>query len=135
MTQDRRHVGGYSPWEDQYGFARAVAIGDFVFVSGCTAWDDGSVRFEGSPYDQTVAAFGVALDALSRFGLGKADIVRTRLYVTHARDTDEVGRAHRDLLGEIRPACTMVVINALVDSRMSVEVEVDAYKKNVELLR
>jgi enamine deaminase RidA (YjgF/YER057c/UK114 family) len=135
MTQDRRHVGGYSPWEDQYGFARAVAIGDFVFVSGCTAWDDGSVRFEGSPYDQTLAAFGVALDALSRFGLTAADVVRTRMYVTHARDTDEVGRAHKKLFESVRPASTMLVINALVDSRMSVSVEVDAYKKNLELPR
>ncbi|MFC5908320.1 RidA family protein [Streptacidiphilus monticola] len=132
MADDRRQVGGYSPYEEQFGFSRAVAIGDFVFVSGCTAWDDGSVRFEGSPYDQTVAAFGVALDAISRFGLTAKDVVRTRMYVTHARDTEEVGRAHLDLFGEVRPASTMVVINALIDSRMSVSVEIDAYRKGLE---
>ena len=122
-------VSGYSPWEEQFGFSRAVAVGDFVLVSGCTAWDDGRVRFEGSPYDQARSAFGVALDALSRFGLTAADVVRTRMYVTHARDCDDVGRVHKELFDTVRPAATMVVVSALLDSRMAVEVEVDAYKK------
>ncbi|MEY9963766.1 enamine deaminase RidA (YjgF/YER057c/UK114 family) [Streptacidiphilus sp. MAP12-16] len=123
-------VNGYSPWEDQFGFSRAVAVGDFVLVSGCTAWDDGRVRFEGSPYDQARTAFGVALDALSQFGLTAADVVRTRMYVTHARDVDDVGRVHKELFDSVRPAATLVVVSALLDSRMAVEVEVEAYRKD-----
>ena len=125
-------VNGRSPWEDQFGFARAVAVGDFVFVSGCTAWDDGRTLFEGSPYDQARTAFGVALDAIAGFGLTVADVVRTRMYVTHARDLEDVGRLHKELFGEVRPAATIVVVSALLDSRMAVEVEIEAYKKKVE---
>ncbi|MEZ0093096.1 RidA family protein [Streptacidiphilus sp. EB129] len=121
-------VGGDSPWEEQFGFSRAVAVGDFVFVSGCTAWDDGRILFEGSPTDQARTAFGVALSALARFGLGADAVVRTRMYVTHARDCDDVGRVHKELFGEVRPAATMVVVSALLDSRMAVEVEVEAYR-------
>ena len=117
-----------SPWEEQFGFSRAVAAGDFVLVSGCTAWDDGRVLFEGSPYDQAKAAFGVALQALAGFGLGAAHVVRTRTYVTHARDIDDVGRVHKEIFGAVRPAATLVVVSALLDSRMSVEVEVEAYR-------
>jgi enamine deaminase RidA (YjgF/YER057c/UK114 family) len=122
-------VNGHSPWEDQFGFSRAVAVGDFVFVSGCTAWDDGRILFEGSPHDQARTAFGVALDALGGFGLSAADVVRTRMYVTHARDVDDVGRVHKELFGAVRPAATIVVVSALLDSRMAVEVEVEAYRK------
>jgi enamine deaminase RidA (YjgF/YER057c/UK114 family) len=116
-------------WEEQFGFSRAVAVGDFVLVSGCTAWDDGRVLFEGSPYDQARTAFEVALSALKPFGLSAPDVVRTRMYVTHARDVDDVGRAHKELFDAVRPAATMVVVSALLDSRMSVEVELDAYRR------
>lgn len=115
-------------WEEQFGFSRAVACGDFVLVSGCTAWDDGRVLFEGSPYDQARTAFTVALNALAGFGMSAADVVRTRMYVTHARDVDDVGRAHKELFDAVRPAATMVVVSALLDSRMTVEVEVEAYR-------
>ena len=122
-------VNGNSPWEEQFGFARAVAAGDFVFVSGCTAWDDGRVLFEGSPAEQARAAFGVAVASLAQFGVGAADVVRTRMYVTHARDVDDVGRVHKELFGAVRPAATIVVVSALLDSRMAVEVEVEAYRR------
>jgi enamine deaminase RidA (YjgF/YER057c/UK114 family) len=123
-------VNGNSPWEEQFGFSRAVAVGDFVFVSGCTAWDDGRTLFEGSPHDQARTAFGVALDAIAGFGLSVEDVVRTRIYVTHARDVEEVGRLHKELFGAVRPATTIVVVSALLDSRMSVEVELDAYRRS-----
>ena len=119
-------------WEEQFGFSRAVAVGDFVLVSGCTAWDDGRVLFEGSPYDQARTAFQVALASLEPFGMTAADVVRTRMYVTHARDVDDVGRVHKELFDAVRPVATIVVVSALLDSRMSVEVEIEAYRKTAE---
>ncbi|WP_354639590.1 RidA family protein [Kitasatospora camelliae] len=127
-TRRVERVSGYSPWEDEFGFSRAVVAGDFVLVAGSTAYDSGMVQHEGNPYQQTLAAFGVAFQALERYGLSAADVVRTRMYVTHVRDTDEVGRAHKTLFDEIRPVATMVVVEGLVDSRMMVEVEVEAYR-------
>ncbi|MFD7729004.1 RidA family protein [Kitasatospora phosalacinea] len=121
-------TSGESPYEDRYGFSRAVVAGDFVLVAGCTAYDDGVPVHEGDPYEQTLAAFAVALDALARHGLTAADVVRTRMYLTHVRDCDEVGRAHKELFDQVRPVTTMVVVQALTDSRMMVEVEVEAHR-------
>ncbi|MEV6973510.1 RidA family protein [Kitasatospora sp. NPDC093806] len=122
-------VTGSSSWEDEYGFARAVAAGDFVLVSGSTAVGaDGVVQHEGDPYGQTLAAFGTARAALERFGLTLADVVRTRTYVTHVRDCDEVVRAHKSLFDQVRPAATMVVVAGLADPRALVEVELDAHR-------
>ncbi|MGW4381357.1 Rid family hydrolase [Kitasatospora sp. NPDC004531] len=114
--------------EDAYGHARAVPAGDFVLVGGCTAFDDGEAAVEGDPYEQTIAAFRAALGALGRYGLTAADVVRTRMYLTHVRDCDEVGRAHKELFDQVRPVTTMVVVQGLSDSRMMVEVELEAHR-------
>ncbi|MFD0274533.1 Rid family hydrolase [Kitasatospora sp. NPDC127111] len=122
-------VPGSFPQEEEFGFSRAVAAGDFVLVSGATALDvDGVVHHEGDPYGQTLAAFRTAREALERFGLTLADVVRTRMYATHVRDCAEIGRAHKFLFDTVRPASTLVVVEGLVDSRMMVEVEIDAHR-------
>ncbi|WP_441246631.1 RidA family protein [Kitasatospora sp. McL0602] len=124
----RGRVAGFSPWEDEFGYSRAAAAGDYVHVAGTTAWVDGRVEHEGDPYHQTLAAFGVGLDALAAYGLTADDVIRTRMYITHVRDAEEVGRAHSALFGATRPVATMVVVEGLIDSRMMVEIELDAYR-------
>jgi enamine deaminase RidA (YjgF/YER057c/UK114 family) len=128
MTRIAR-VQSDSPWEETIGFARAVAAGDRVLVSGTMPVTDGVLVGEGDPYLQANAAFGNALTALKEFGLGAASVVRTRMYLTHNRDVEEVGRAHRELFGDTRPAATMVVVSGFVDSRVLVEVELEAYRE------
>lgn len=127
-TEPVRRVSSDSPWEDAIGFSRAVEAGGMVHVSGSTAFVDGMIQDEGDPYLQTRTAFGVALKALSELGLGPESVVRTRMYLTHQRDVEAVGRAHKELFDKIRPAATMIVVSGFVDSRMLVEVEVDAYR-------
>ena len=119
---------GEPTWQGSIGSAGAVAFGDLVVVAGTTAWVDGAVREEGDPYGQTVEAFRLAVAALEPFGAGLEDVVRTRMYITHARDAEAVGRAHRDVFGDVRPAATVVGVSGLIDSRMLVEVEIEAYR-------
>ncbi len=128
MTRIER-VHSDSPWEETFGFARAVSAGDRVLVSGTMPVSDGVLVGEGDPYAQANAAFGNALAALKEFGLGTASVVRTRMYLTHNRDVDEVGRAHRELFGATRPAATLIVVSGFVDSRVLVEVELEAYRE------
>ena len=123
----RRYSSG-GPWEESIGYSRAVAAGPFVITSGCTAVSDGQVQHEGDPYLQAVAAFRNAERGLAQAGCSLADVVQTRMYVTHARDTAEIGRAHQALFGAVRPAATMVQVNGLLDPRMLVEVELVAYR-------
>jgi enamine deaminase RidA (YjgF/YER057c/UK114 family) len=127
MTRIER-VQSDSPWEETIGFARAVAVGDRVLVAGTMPVSDGVLVGEGDPYLQATAAFGNALAALKDFGLDSSSVVRTRMYLTHNRDVEEVGRAHRELFGHTRPAATMVVVSGFVDSRVLVEVELEAYR-------
>ncbi|MER7848506.1 Rid family hydrolase [Kitasatospora sp. NPDC096077] len=124
----RGRVTGFSHWEDAIGSAQAVAAGDHVHVAGARPLVDGVLHGEGDPYEQTVAAFGNALAALAAYGLTADDVVRTRMFLIHARDVDAVGRAHRELFDTVRPVVTLVVVDGLIDSRMMVEVEIDAYR-------
>ncbi|MBP8535256.1 Rid family hydrolase [Streptomyces sp. MK37H] len=124
-----RRVQTESPWEQTIGFARAVEAGDLVLVAGTMPLAErGVLEGEGDPYEQTLAAFGHALDALKKFDLGVESVVRTRMYLTHARDVDEVGRAHKELFDAVRPAATLVVVSGFVDSRVLVEVELEAFR-------
>jgi enamine deaminase RidA (YjgF/YER057c/UK114 family) len=122
-----RRVQTDSTWEETIGFARAVRAGDRVLVSGTMPLIKGVLQGESDPYLQTQVAFGNAIGALREFGLEVGDVIRTRMYLTHVRDVDAVGRAHKELFDAVRPAATMVVVSGFVDSRVLVEVEVEAY--------
>ncbi|WP_067176951.1 RidA family protein [Microtetraspora niveoalba] len=115
------------PWEDRYGYARAVVAGPHVWVSGCTATVDGEVRHAGDAYRQTLTAISIALDAIEKAGGSLRDVVRTRIYLVKVDDFDAAGRAHGEVFGTVRPACTSIQVAGLVDPRMLVEVEVEAY--------
>ncbi|MGW0469511.1 RidA family protein [Streptomyces sp. NPDC003027] len=128
MTSEVRKVVTGAPWEEQFGYSRAVELPNgLVLVSGCTSIVDGQIA-GGGPYEQTVNAFNVAFEALKRLGLGAQDVVRTRMYLTHARDVDDVGRAHKELFDAVRPAASMIIVSGFVDPSLVVEVEVEAYR-------
>ncbi|MEW2166330.1 RidA family protein [Streptomyces sp. NPDC007084] len=123
-----RRVNTGAPWEDAFGYSRAVELPNgLVLVSGCTSVVDGEIT-EGGPYEQAVNSFNVAFAALEQLGLGRDDVVRTRMYITHARDVEDVGRAHKELFDTVRPAASMLIVSGFVDSRLVVEVEVEAFR-------
>jgi len=126
-----RKISTKTPWEPVVGYSRAVAAGDFVFVSGCTSVADGVLVGEGDAEAQTVQAIANVAQALEALGVGLADVVRTRMYVTDISRWEEYGRAHGAAFGEAMPATSMIGVAALVDPRMLIEVEAVAYKPGV----
>lgn len=129
MTTVQRHSTG-GPWEDAFGYSRAVRTGDRILVSGCTAVRDGAVEHS-DPAGQTRSAFTTALEAVEALGGTAADVVRTRMYLVHRSDAEAVGRVHAELFGEVRPAASMLVVAALISPELLVEVEVEAVVQDV----
>ncbi|MCX2179297.1 RidA family protein [Streptomyces sp. SKN60] len=130
MSDAVRKVVTGAPWEEQFGYSRAVELPNgTVLVAGCTSVVDGAIA-DGGPYEQTVNSFNVAFAALKQLGLGAEHVVRTRMYITHARDVEEVGRAHKELFDTVRPAASMIIVSGFVDPRLVVEVEVEAYRSD-----
>jgi len=128
-----RRIASGTRWEPVVGYSRAVAAGDFVFVSGCTSVDGAEFVHEGDAYAQTAQALRNVAGALARLGLGLADVVRTRVYVTDISRWEEYGRAHGAAFGDVMPATSMIEVSGLVDPRMLVEVEAVAYRPGVGL--
>jgi enamine deaminase RidA (YjgF/YER057c/UK114 family) len=126
-----RRIASGTRWEPVVGYSRAVAAGDFVFVSGCTSVDGAEFVHEGDAYAQTAQALRNVAGALDRLGLGLADVVRTRVYVTDISRWEEYGRAHGAAFGDVMPATSMIEVSGLVDPRMLVEVEAVAYRAGI----
>ena len=116
-----------SPYEGRFGFSRVVAAGPFVIVSGTTSVGPDGVVLGMSPYEQAVEILRKISHELERAGASLDDVIQTRMYVTDISRGDEVGRAHGEVFGEIRPLATMVEVSALIDPRMLVEIEAVAY--------
>lgn len=124
---ERRLISSGGPWEARYGYSRAVAVGDECFVSGTTdAGPDGRSLHPGDAAGQARAVFGIIERALGEAGFALADVVRTRMYVTDRADIDAVVSVHGEILRAVRPAATVVVVAALIEPSLLVEIEADA---------
>lgn len=118
---------GTAPWEARYGYCRVVRAGGWAITAGTTATGPDGVLHPGDAYAQTLAAFGIALDALAAAGVSREQVVRTRMYVVDIDDQEQVGAGHAELFGAVRPVATMVQVGPLADPGHLVEVEVEAY--------
>ena len=121
--------GSDAPWEAVVGYSRVVVHGDMAWVSGTTAIVDGVVVHPGDAGAQTRQVLVTVRESLERAGFTLADVVRTRMYVTDISRWEEVGRAHGEVFGDIRPATSMVQVAALIDPAMLVEIEADAVRR------
>jgi enamine deaminase RidA (YjgF/YER057c/UK114 family) len=122
---NRRPIASGSPYEQTFGFSRAMAVGNRVIVSGTAPiWPDGSC--DQDPERQAARCFEIIVGALKEAGATARDVVRTRMYITSPDYADAIGRAHGAVFSEVRPAATMVVVAGLLDARWKVEIEAEA---------
>ncbi|PJA98752.1 MAG: hypothetical protein CO128_05690 [Ignavibacteriales bacterium CG_4_9_14_3_um_filter_30_11] len=120
-------VSSGAKWEDMFGYSRAVKIGNLIEVSGTASVDGGKIIGLNDVYAQTKFIIKKIEKALKEAGATLNDVIRTRIYVTDIRHQNEVGKAHAEFFGEIKPATSMIEVKALVLPELLVEIEATAF--------
>lgn len=114
-------------WGERVGYSRAVRVGPWVSVSGTTAAAEGGGAVGGDDAGaQAREALRRIVAALEEVGASAGHVVRTRMFVTDIARWEEVGRAHAEVFGDVRPATAMLEVSGLIDPALLVEIEADA---------
>ena len=121
----RPHASSGSPWEPVVGYCRAVRSGNLISVSG-TVGINADRSYPPTAGEQARRALAIIRAAVEALGGKLEHVVRTRMFVTDIAHFAEVGRAHGEVFGAVRPATSMVEVSRLVDEAAVVEIEADA---------
>jgi len=124
----RKNFSSGAKWEDIVGYSRAVQMGNQLEISGTVATDENGVVGKGDFYMQTRFIIQKIDKVLQQAGFTLADVVRTRMFVTDISRWEEVGKAHGEFFGNIKPATSMIEISALIDPDYLIEIEVSAIR-------
>jgi enamine deaminase RidA (YjgF/YER057c/UK114 family) len=122
----RRLISTGSPFEKTAGYSRAVIDGDFAFVAGTTGYDYDTMIIPADITSQSRNCFKTIEATLRESGFAMADIVRATYYITAPQDAEAHFAICGEVLGEIRPAATLLVVAGLYKPEMKVEIEVTA---------
>jgi enamine deaminase RidA (YjgF/YER057c/UK114 family) len=125
---ERRLISSGSPYEPVVGYSRAVCVGDRVIVSGTAPVMPEGADPPPDAYGQMRRCLEIIEAALAEADARLSDVVRTRVYLVRTSDFEEVGRAHGEAFGDIRPANTTLTVAELLDPRWLVEIEVEAVR-------
>lgn len=127
----RRLISSGSTFEREIGYSRAVVDGEWIFVSGTTGFDYERMTIADDIVEQTEQCLRNIEAALGQAGATLRDIVRVTYIVPRAEEFKDCWPALRRVLGEIRPAATMISAG-LADPRMRIEIEVTARRTSME---
>ncbi|MHA2027762.1 MAG: RidA family protein [Candidatus Kariarchaeaceae archaeon] len=129
----RENYASASPWEEKYGYSRAVRIGEFVHVSGTTGTDETGKVVSHDPYEQTKYILEKIALVLSNAGSSMQNVYRLRLYLIDENHTEGILKAYSEFFKSIKPTATLVIVKGLMNEDMVVEIEVEAIVNKLDL--
>ncbi len=126
MTEITRISSG-AKWESIVGYSRAVKAGKRIYIGGTTAIDENSnIVGKDDAYVQTKYIFSKIEIYLEQLGASLKDVVINRIYVTDISRWEEIGKAHAEFFGSVKPCCTMIEVKGFISPDMLVEIETEA---------
>ena len=123
---ERQEYSTGTKWEAEFGYSRAVKIGDQIRIAGTSAVEDGDVVGVDDPYAQASHIFDTIERSLAEFDAGPEDVISTRIYVADFSLWEPIGDAHREFFGDVKPATTLLEVETLPRPELLLEIEVEA---------
>lgn len=124
----RKKISTKTKWESEFGYSRAICVENHIYISGTTSTDEnGNIVGKNDIYLQTIQIFKKIQSILQDLKSDLKDIVRIRIYIVDMDNWREVAKAHLELFNEIRPTCSIIEVNRLIDPDLLIEIEVDAF--------
>lgn len=124
-------ISSNTKWEKMNAYSRAIKCGNRIVITGTTSVNEkGNVIGRGSVYEQTVYIFQKFSKYLKQLGADLNDVIINRVYLTDITKWQEVGKAHSEIFGEIKPCLTLIGVSNLVLPELLVEIECEAYVNN-----
>ena len=127
MAAAKTHIFSGSIYEEMAGYARAVVVGDHIFVSGTVGVDFATGQLAEGAEAQTLQALNTIEKALNEAGASLADIVRVRVYIPNPDDVMAVSGVLKEKIGFAYPANTTVCAPLAVPGAL-VEIESEAIR-------
>ncbi len=124
MSRQRTSSG--SPFEAQFGFSRAIRVGNRILVAGTGPIEPDGSTTPGGATEQADRCCALIVKAIEDLGGRACDVVRTRMFLTNIDQQDAVGRVHARYFSDARPAATMVGVASLCRAEWLVEIEAEA---------
>ena len=125
--EDIKKISSGAKWEDIVGYSRAVKAGNRIIIGGTTAVDENSrIVGKNDAYQQTKYVFQKIEKYLHQFGASFKNIIVNRIYVTDISKWEEIGKAHAEFFGKIKPCCMMIEVKGFISPDMLVEIETEA---------
>lgn len=120
VTANRQKISSGGPYENVFGYSRAVRVGAHLHISGTCA---PATHERSDAYTQTRAILDTIEKVLAEAGMTTQDVVRTVVFVRDMNDSEGVARAHLETFGDIRPASTLVQVDSMLRPWQKVEIE------------
>lgn len=120
-------ISSGSPFETMAGYARAVAMGDLIFVSGTAGYDFSTGTIASGAAEQARQALRTIEQALSQADAGLADVTRMVVYLSDRAWIGEVSAVLKQAFVDAAVANTTVICT-LTMPEMKVELEATAVR-------
>jgi len=127
----RTNWSSNTPWEEAFGYSRAVQIGNILEISGTTASEGDKIIGLGDITLQAEYIIKKIEHTLVEAGFNLKDVVRTRIFITDISLWEEVGKVHSYLFEDIMPACTLIEVSKLIHPDLLIEIEATAIKEEI----
>lgn len=127
MTSDRQRLFTGSIYEEMAGYARAVIVGDTIYVSGTVGYDFATQSLPEGAEAQARQCLKTIEETLQRADSKLADVVRVVCYIPDPANVAAVAGVFKEILGPNPPANTTVCAPLAVPE-CAVEIEVTAVR-------